>query len=81
MKKDKKLADMSVEELRAELERTKDNLCDFEEMHAFTFGGKTTLHMSAEKAQNMQLEFEEECRAYNERIAGIEKELKTRGAL
>jgi hypothetical protein len=37
--------------------------------------------MSAEKAQNMQLEFEEECRVYNERIAGIEKELKKRGAL
>ncbi len=81
MKEEKRPADMSIEELRAELERAKDNLCDFEEMHAFTFGGKTTLHMSAEKAQNMQLEFEEECRAYNERIAEIEKELKTRGAL
>jgi hypothetical protein len=80
VKKDNKLSDMSVEELRAELARTKDYLCDFEEMHAFTFG-KTTLHMSAEKAQNMQVEFEEECRAYNERIAEIEKELKKKCAL
>lgn len=80
MKTDNKLAYMSVEELRAELERTKDNLCDFEELHAFTFG-KTTLHMSAEKAQNMQIEFEEECREYNERISEIEKELKKRGAV
>jgi hypothetical protein len=79
-KADNRLAGMSVEELRAELERTKDNLCDFEEIHSFTFG-KTSLHISAEKAQNMQAEFEEECRAYNERIAEIEKELTSRGAL
>ena len=80
MKTDNKLAGMSVEELRAELDRTKDNLCDFEEMHAFTFG-KTTLHMSAEKAQNMQVEFEEECRVYKERISEIESELRKRRAL
>jgi hypothetical protein len=78
---DRKVAAMSVEELRAELERTKDNLCDFQEMHAFTFGGKTTLHMGAEKAQAMQVEFEEECKLYQERICEIEKELKARGAL
>ncbi len=78
---DKGLADMSVEELRAELARTKDNLCDFEDMHTFTFKKTTALHMSAEKAQNMQLEYEEECKAYKARISEIESELRKRGAL
>ena len=71
---------MTVEELKAELERLKDNLCDLEDMHSFSFQ-KTTVHIGAEKAQNMQAEFEEECRVYNEQIAAIEKELKARGAL
>ncbi len=81
MKTEKSPAEMSVEELKAELARTKDNLADFEDLHMFTFGKTTSLHMSAEKAQNMQLEFEEECRQYNSRIAELEKELRLRGAL
>lgn len=71
---------MTIEELKAELNRIKDNLCDLEEMHAFTFG-KTSVHIGAEKAQNLQLEFEGECRMHNEQIAEIEKTLKARGAL
>lgn len=71
---------MTIEELKAELERVKDSLCDLEEMHAFTFG-KTSVHIGAEKAQNMQLEYEEECRTSNEQIGKIEKALKARGAL
>jgi hypothetical protein len=74
------LSDMTLEELKAELKRLKDNFCDLEDMHAFTFG-KTSVHMGSEKAQNMQIEFEEECRRLNERIAGIEKELKEREAV
>ena len=77
---DKRPDNMTIEELRAELQRLKDNLCDFEDMHAFTFQ-KTTVHIGAEMAQNMQTEFEEECRKYQEQIEGIEKELKARGAL
>ena len=77
---DKKPDQMTVEELRAELERLKDNLCDFEDMHSFTFQ-KTTVHIGAEMAYNMQTEFEEECRKYQEQIAVIEKELNDRGAL
>lgn len=68
---------MSIEELEAELKRLKENLCDLEDIHAFTFV-KTSVHIGAEKAQNMQAEFEEECRQYNEKIAEIEKELKAR---
>jgi len=68
------------EELKAELRRLKDNLCDLEDMHSFAFN-KTTVHIGAEKAQNMQIEFEEECRMLNERIAEIEKELKEREAV
>jgi len=71
---------MSVEELRVELKRLKENLCDLEDMHSFTFG-KTTVHIGAEKAQNLQAEFEEECRVHNEQITEIEKLLKAKGAL
>ncbi len=76
----KKLEDMTVEDLRAELKRLQDNLCDLEDMHSFTFG-KTTVHIGAEKAQNLQAEFEEECRVHHEQIAEIEKLLKKKGAL
>jgi len=72
---DGRLNDMTMEELKAELKRLKDNLCDLEEMHSFTFG-KTSVHVGAEKAQNMQLEFEEECKIYGQRITEIEKVLK-----
>jgi hypothetical protein len=49
-------------------------------MHSFVLG-KTSVHIGAETAQNMQAEFEEERGRYNERIAEIEKELKERGAV
>ncbi len=77
---EKKPDNMTIEELKAELERLKDNLCDFEDMHSFTFQ-KTTVHIGAEMAQNMQAEFEEECRKYKKQIEEVEKELKARGAL
>lgn len=76
---DKILDNVTTEELKAELERLKDNLCDIEDMHSFTFQ-KTSLHIGAEKAHNMQTEFEDECSAYNEKIAEIERILKARGA-
>ena len=69
---------MSAEELKAELGRLKENLCDLEETHAFTFG-KATVHIGAEQAQSMQEEYEEECRLYNEQIAAIEVLLRTWG--
>jgi len=72
-----KLKNMTVEELKAELARLKDNLCDIEDMHLFTFA-KTSAHIGSEKAYNMQLEFEDECKLINEQIAEIEKELKAR---
>ena len=71
---------MSIEELKAELKRLKDNLCDIEDLHSFTFG-KTSVHIGAEKAQNMATEYEEDCKRYNEQIAAIEKALKAKGAL
>jgi ribosomal protein L29 len=69
---------MSLEELRTELKRLKDNLCDLEDTHAFTFG-KTSVHIGAEQAQNMQLDYEEECRLYREQIARIEDMLRKKG--
>ena len=76
----KKYEDMSIEELKAELKRLKDNLCDIEDLHSFTFG-KTSVHIGAEKAQNMATEYEEDCKRYNEQIAAIEKALKAKGAV
>ena len=55
---------MTIDELKAELKRLKDNLCDLEDTHSFTFV-KTSVHIGAEKAQNLQQEFEEECRLHN----------------
>lgn len=68
---------MSVEELRAELARLKENLCDLEDTHSFTFG-KTTVHIGAERAQSMQKEYEEECGSYHEQIEAIEVLLRAR---
>ena len=75
----KKYEDMSVDELKAELKLLKDNLCDIEDLHSFTFG-KTSVHIGAEKAQNMATEYEEDCKRYNEQIAAVEKALKAKGA-
>ena len=76
----KRLEEMSVEELKAELKRLKDNLCDIEDLHSFTFG-KTSVHIGAEKAQNMATEYEDDCKRYNDQIAAIEQALKAKGAL
>jgi hypothetical protein len=75
----KNIQDMTVDELTEELKRLKDNLCDLEEMHSFTFG-KTSVHIGAQKAQNLQTEFEEECMAYQEQIAAVERLLKEKSA-
>jgi hypothetical protein len=75
-----KLEDMTVDELKSELKRLKDSLCDIEDLHSFTFG-KTSVHIGAEKAQNMAAEYEEDCKLHNERIAAVEKLLKAKGVV
>jgi len=75
-----KLETMSIDELKAELKRLKDNQCDLEDMHAFTFG-KTSVHIGAEKAQNLTAEYEEECGLFNVQIAAIEKALRAKGVM
>jgi hypothetical protein len=77
---DKRLEDMSIDELKAELKRLKDSLCDIEDLHAFTFG-KTSVHIGAEKAQNMATEYEDDCKRHADLIAVVEKALKAKGAL
>jgi len=74
----KKLEDMSIAELKTELKRLRDNMHDIEDMHTFTFG-KTTVHIGAEQAQNMQAEYEEECKLYHRLIAEVETALKAKG--
>lgn len=76
----KKLEDMTIDELKAEHKRLRDNLCDLEDMHSFTFG-KTSVHIGAEKAQNLTAEYEEECKMFNEQIAAVEKMLKAKGVM
>ncbi len=76
----RKLEELSVDELKAELRRLKENLCDLEDMHAFTFG-RTSVHIGAEKAQNLTAEYEEECRRFSEQITVVENMLKEKGAL
>ena len=76
----KQLEDMSVDELKAELKRLKESLCDIEDLHSFTFS-KTSVHIGAEKAQNMTAEYEEDCKLHNEQVAAVEKLLKAKGAL
>jgi coenzyme F420-reducing hydrogenase alpha subunit len=75
----KNIHDMTVDELTAELRRLRDNLRDLEEMHAFTFG-KTSVHIGAEKAQNLQEEYEQECKEYSEQIKEIERLLNAKSA-
>ncbi|MGE5807576.1 MAG: hypothetical protein ACM32I_00465 [Nitrospirota bacterium] len=75
----KNIEDMTIDELKAELKRLKDNLCDLEDLHAFTFG-KTSVHIGAEKAQNLTAEYEDECRLFNVQIAAVEKVIKAKGA-
>ncbi len=75
-----KIENLTTEQLKAEFQRLKEELCDMEEVHTFTFQ-KTPVHISAEKVTNMQEEFDEECRQYKERMALIEKELAKRGNL
>ncbi len=77
---EKKFEEMTAEELQAEQKRLQENLCDLEDTHAFTFG-KTSVHIGAEKARNLQQEYEEECRSYEERIAEIERLLRSKGVL
>jgi len=76
----KNYENMTIEELQKELSRLRENLCDIEDQHSFTFV-KTSVHIGAEKAQNMQEEYEQECREHAESIAALEKILKARGAL
>ena len=68
---DEQYEKMTVEELNIELKRLQENLCDLQDTHAFTFG-RTSVHIGAEQAQNMQLEYEEECRQYAAQIEGIQ---------
>ncbi len=74
----KNIKDMTDEELKRELKRLKDNLCDLEDLHSFTFV-KTSVHIGAERAQSMQDEYDQECMEYKTRIAAVEEELRARG--
>lgn len=72
MSRGKKIEDMNMNELQAELGRLRDELGDLEDTHAFTFG-KTSVHIGAEHAQSMQEEFDLESSALRERIALVQR--------
>ncbi len=71
----KRLEDMTLEELKKELELTKACLEDAEELYGFTFG-KACIHIGGQQAVAMQEEHEERCREYRERIRQIEELLR-----
>lgn len=77
MSKGKRLEDMTVKELKKELEFTKECLRDEEELFEFTFT-KASIHIGAQQAMAMQEEHEEKCREYRERIKQIEELLRRR---
>lgn len=70
---------LTLDEMRRELQRLKESLSDIEDMHAFTFV-KTSVHIGAEKAQNMQEEYDEECRLLREKIATLEELIREKEA-
>ena len=52
METDNRPDQMTAEELKVELERLKECLCDSEDTHLFFFD-KTSVHLGAEKAQKL----------------------------
>ena len=74
----KAVEDMSVEELKAELKKLRENLEDFEEMHTFTMA-KTSVHIGANQANALQEEYEDEVKTYNAQIAKVEALLAAKG--
>ncbi len=73
----KRLEDMTVEELKKELEFTKECLRDAEELYTFTFS-KCSVHIGGQQAMAMHEEHEEKCREYREMIKQIEELLRRR---
>ena len=76
----KLLEDMTSDELREELRRTREYLEDYEEMHAFTFT-KTSVHISATKVDEIQKDHEDETKEYKDKINEIERLLRERGEI
>ena len=74
----KAVEDMSVEELKAELKKLRENLEDFEEMHTFTMA-KTSVHIGANQANALQEEYEDEIKTYNAQITKVEGLLTAKG--
>jgi len=77
MKKRDNLKDMTVEELKEELEFIKECLRDEVELYNFTFNN-STVHIGAVEAMALQEEHEKRCREYNRRIEEIEDLLRRR---
>jgi len=77
MSKGKKLEDMTIEELKKELEFAKECLRDAEELYGFTFG-KARVHIGWHQAVTIHEEHEEKCREYREMIKQIEELLRRR---
>ena len=75
MNMEKRLEDMTIEELKKELEFAKECLRDVEELYKFTFN-KCSVHIGGQRAVAMQEEHEEKCREYRERIKEVEELLR-----
>ena len=75
----KKIETMTRNELLAERRHLQDALCDIEDMHHFTFG-KTTAHIGAETAQQMQEAYEQERKELVAAIARVDELMARSGS-
>lgn len=71
----KKIEDMTVEELKKELEITKEHFQDEEDTYNFSMV-KSSVHIGSKQAEAMKEEFEENCREYKSKIEKIKELLK-----
>ena len=78
MRTDKSLEEMSVDELREELEYVKECLLDLEETYAFHLT-MTSAHIGGRTVSAMREELEEDSARYKERIVRIEALLSEKG--
>ncbi|MBI4825523.1 MAG: hypothetical protein HY807_03775 [Nitrospirae bacterium] len=74
----KNIEDMTVEELKQELEHAKECLIDEEETYNFSMH-KASVHIGSLQVEAMKEDFEDNCKNYKAKISKIEELLKKKG--
>lgn len=73
----KNIEDMTVEELKKELEHARECLMDEEDTYSFSMH-KASVHIGSAQVEAMKEDFEDNCRIYKEKISKIEELLKNK---